>query len=191
LRMYFKFKFGGTRTEKESFESRFLIIFSGGFAAVTAITWFLINDFPIRLPLQMKMPLQKIYGIFDMSSLTYPYLTWIGVFLHIFSVILFVWTHIHLGHSWSPTISVKKDQKLVTSGPFSLVRHPMYSSVALMGIGLALSTGNLLVSFPYVAVMLSTLNRIPSEEVVVKQLFGQEYVNYSKQVPSKLIPFIY
>lgn len=53
----------------------------------------------------------------------------LGVLLAILSLIYFEWIHKTLGDNWSPTLEIKKEQKLITSGPYKTIRHPMYTQI--------------------------------------------------------------
>lgn len=98
----------------------------------------------------------------------------------------------HLGAAWAPFVSVKKEQKLVTSGPYSLCRHPMYTSVLLFGLGSALATGSWLVGGAWVSMVAALcVARVPQEEAVVRRAFGQQYQRYAASVPWKVVPYVW
>jgi protein-S-isoprenylcysteine O-methyltransferase Ste14 len=78
--------------------------------------------------------------------------------------------------------------KLVTTGAFSYVRHPMYLGGIFGALGLALFAGSLL-GFVYSFVLAAVLSHIAdAEEVDLKARFGEEYVEYQRKVP-KLFPY--
>jgi protein-S-isoprenylcysteine O-methyltransferase Ste14 len=52
---------------------------------------------------------------------------------------LAVWARVHLGRNWGMPMSQKDEPELVTSGPYSRVRHPIYSGILLAMLGTALS----------------------------------------------------
>jgi protein-S-isoprenylcysteine O-methyltransferase Ste14 len=59
-------------------------------------------------------------------------LVWIGIGLAI-------WARRHLGEYWSARITIKEDHKLIRSGPYARLRHPIYSGLDLAVIGSALA----------------------------------------------------
>jgi protein-S-isoprenylcysteine O-methyltransferase Ste14 len=74
---------------------------------------------------------------------------------------------------------------------FSKIRHPMYSSLILMCLGLAIAwgiVGMLLASFLYSALIV--LTAVKEEEFLLRR-FGQEYEEYIRKVPWRLIPRIF
>lgn len=50
-----------------------------------------------------------------------------------------VWARVHIGRNWGTPMTRKEEPELVTSGPYRLVRHPIYSGVLLAGIGTAVA----------------------------------------------------
>ncbi|MDO9567034.1 MAG: isoprenylcysteine carboxylmethyltransferase family protein [Candidatus Desulfaltia sp.] len=90
------------------------------------------------------------------------------------------------GRMWcSLYIAGYKDQKLVTKGPYSLCRNPLYffSMIGVVGIGCSTET----FTFPIVFIILFALYYpfvIKSEEKRLKQLFGVEFEEYTKRVPA-------
>jgi protein-S-isoprenylcysteine O-methyltransferase Ste14 len=58
-------------------------------------------------------------------------LTWVGIALAL-------WARWHLGQYWSARITIKEDHKLIRTGPYARLRHPIYSGLDLAAIGSAL-----------------------------------------------------
>jgi protein-S-isoprenylcysteine O-methyltransferase Ste14 len=77
---------------------------------------------------------------------------------------------------------------LVTTGIYSKVRHPLYASLILWAAGQPALLQNWIAGFAgAVAVALVWLVRVPAEEAMMRESFGEEYVRYSAQT-GKLIP---
>lgn len=90
----------------------------------------------------------------------------------------------------SATIQVEKDQKVISTGPYSIVRHPMYSGGLVMLLGTPLALGSwwgLLVLIPMLPILIWRL--LGEEEFLSKNLPG--YTEYCMKVRSRLIPGIY
>ena len=91
-----------------------------------------------------------------------------------------------LGRMWcSLYIAGYKDDKLVTEGPYSICRNPLYffSMIGVLGIGCATET----LTFPILFILLFALYYplvIKSEEKRLKQLFGVSFENYTESVPA-------
>lgn len=100
------------------------------------------------------------------------------------------WARIHLGQYWSGTVALKEGHKLVTSGPYRLVRHPIYTGLfmAVLGSAAAAATVEAFVSF---AVMLAAYAvKWRREEKLLLGEFGQEYRDYMTRTKA-LIPYLF
>lgn len=90
----------------------------------------------------------------------------------------------------SRTIEVQKDQKVIDTGLYGLVRHPMYSATVLLFLSIPLVLGSLYAFLIFLAYPLIIAKRIKHEEAFLeKELDG--YRDYRKKVKYRLIPFIW
>jgi protein-S-isoprenylcysteine O-methyltransferase Ste14 len=107
------------------------------------------------------------------------------------SLWLFYRTHKDLGRNWSVTLEVREQHKLVTSGVYSRVRHPMYSAFWLWAVAQALLLPNWIAG-PAGLVGFGTLFflRIGREERMMSEAFGEEYRRYVERT-SRVLPGIY
>jgi len=100
------------------------------------------------------------------------------------------WSIRTLGQQWSVTARVVEGHKLVTEGPYSIVRNPIYSGMLgmLLATGLAVSHWiGLVVALIFFG--LGTAIRVRSEAGLLREMFGDEFHNYERQVPA-VIPFL-
>lgn len=95
-----------------------------------------------------------------------------------------------LGRNWSGTVSIKKDHELVCTGPYSVVRHPIYTGVLFALLGTAIVFGQIrgLLAVAVAALVLYLKSR--REELFMTELFGAEYARYKHKV-KRLIPFMW
>ena len=68
-----------------------------------------------------------------------PWFAGLGLALFAAGLGFAIWARIHIGRNWGTPMSQKDDPELVTSGPYRLVRHPIYSGVLVAGIGTAVA----------------------------------------------------
>jgi protein-S-isoprenylcysteine O-methyltransferase Ste14 len=103
---------------------------------------------------------------------------------------LFHRTHVDIGANWSATLQIREDQRLVTSGLYARVRHPMYLSLLLFGLGQALVIPNWIAGPACLAgtVLLAAL-RMPAEEAMLEAEFGDAYARYARRTP-RIVPRI-
>ena len=112
---------------------------------------------------------------------------WTGVIIGIICLPLIGWIHRSLGESFSKTLIIQKDHKLVTEGPYRKVRHPMYTVHTFWFLSWFLITTNLLFGISWILWLAYVVVRIPQEEKMLLEQFGEEYEEYMKRTGS-LIP---
>jgi protein-S-isoprenylcysteine O-methyltransferase Ste14 len=90
-----------------------------------------------------------------------------------------------LGRQWSLTARVLEGHKLITGGPYALVRHPIYTALLSMIVATGLAQSHWLALVPAITVYLAgTLIRIRSEERLLRETFGAEYEAFARRVPA-------
>jgi protein-S-isoprenylcysteine O-methyltransferase Ste14 len=91
---------------------------------------------------------------------------------------------------WASGYLVKLDE-VTTSGPYSIVRNPLYAGTFLMAIGLCLLSESIICySFFFMLLLFVYLPTIIAEERELEEKFGDEYGNYKKSV-SRFIPQLF
>src|SRR5262249_20252735 len=90
----------------------------------------------------------------------------------------------------SATIEIAENQKVISTGPYAVVRHPMYASASLYLLGTPLALGSYWGFVPIAAMMPFLIWRLFDEErLLAENLPG--YVEYQKRVRHRLVPFIW
>ena len=116
------------------------------------------------------------------------FVPWLGVALLPLALWLFWRSHKDLGQNWSVSLEICKEHQLVTDGVYRFVRHPMYAALFLWSVAQALVLPNWLAGcLPLATFSLMYLLRTPREELMMAQVFGQEYRDYMNKT-GRLIP---
>lgn len=116
---------------------------------------------------------------------------WSGVVIFGLDLFLFWWVHKTLGKNWSPVLEIRKDHNLITEGPYKYIRHPMYTCMWLWVAGFWLIPSNWVVGIvAFVTWSILYFIRLPDEEKMMIEEFGQEYRDYMKMT-TKIIPWVY
>lgn len=109
-------------------------------------------------------------------------LAWVGALVMAGALWLFWRSHADLGASWSVTLELNANHRLVTQGVYRHIRHPMYASFFAMAIGQALLLNNWIAgSAALLAVGLLYIVRTPREERMMLESFGDEYRTYMRR----------
>ena len=89
-----------------------------------------------------------------------------------------------LGRQWRIDAGLNADHALITSGPYRIVRHPIYTSL----LCLLLAVGFLFTRLPWLALasvlaLLGTEIRVRVEDGLLESRFGKQFEDYKKSVP--------
>lgn len=114
-----------------------------------------------------------------------------GMVFYVFSFIPMIWGPIHQGRFFSLDIEIKKDHKLVTDGPFRVVRNPKYFGMLFYYIGFALIFRSVILIIIIFLALIFILWRIRDEEVLLSGEFGEEWQSYCRKTRWRLVPFIW
>jgi protein-S-isoprenylcysteine O-methyltransferase Ste14 len=119
----------------------------------------------------------------DFAHLPIPvWSRWLGSIILLFGNVCFFWSHQILGKNWSGILEIRQGHILVTAGPYRFVRHPMYTAILLVGIGVSLLSANWLVTASYLGIFGGIiLIRVPSEEKMMLERFGDAYREYMQR----------
>jgi protein-S-isoprenylcysteine O-methyltransferase Ste14 len=114
---------------------------------------------------------------------------WIGVALLVVGLAFTAAARWHLGGNWSGTVTVKQDHELIRTGPYGLVRHPIYTGLLIGFIGSAISLGEVRGVMAVTLVIVAFLIKIRLEERWMTESFGEAYRRYRTEVKA-LIPYV-
>jgi protein-S-isoprenylcysteine O-methyltransferase Ste14 len=109
------------------------------------------------------------------------WLRWAAFALGLASLGLWTWTHAALGTLWSAQLQLRANHRLVTSGPYSRIRHPMYTAILAWAMSLGLVIGNWVPLIFAVWVVVILAARVPREEQMMIERFSDEYLEYMKR----------
>ncbi|KAH9952221.1 hypothetical protein B0H21DRAFT_19291 [Amylocystis lapponica] len=134
-----------------------------------------------------------------------------GILLVLSGSLVRLYCYRTLGKLFTWELSVKEDHRLVTEGPYSVVRHPSYTCAVVIGLGNALSflapgswwmecgfmatTWGKILAYVWAGFWLLVpwvvLGRVNVEDTMLRREFGDEWDAWAKRTPYKLFPFVY
>jgi protein-S-isoprenylcysteine O-methyltransferase Ste14 len=148
------------------------------------------RDVGFRLVIIVLVILFARIGVFRHHGLnTDPWRAAIGLVLFALGLGFAIWARLHIGRNWGTPMTQKVNPELVTSGPYHLVRHPIYSGILVAGVGTAVALSWLWL----IAVGLVGAYFIYSatvEERFMGEQFPDAYPAY-KGSTRMLVPFIF
>jgi protein-S-isoprenylcysteine O-methyltransferase Ste14 len=160
--------------------------------AVNRRTESLLTGASYRIPLLIGIILMVLSNLsvpgigFSLWPLN-PFILGVAVILTIAGLSFAVWARLHLGKYWSGRITLKVDHRVIQTGPYAWVRHPIYSGLILALLGTAISLGTVRAFLGFAFILVSFLRKLTLEENWLRSHFGTEYELYQKRVRA-LIP---
>ncbi len=118
-----------------------------------------------------KLPILRNSGII---------LTWAGIGFAF-------WARHSLGEYWSARVTIKVDHKVIDSGPYSLVRHPIYAGILLALIGTAVAEGKWRGIVIFAIIFVAFFFKAKREEQFLSESLGDPYLQYKRRT-GMLIP---
>jgi protein-S-isoprenylcysteine O-methyltransferase Ste14 len=101
-----------------------------------------------------------------------------------------VLARLHLAGNWSGTVTLKRDHELVRSGPYALVRHPIYTGMLLAAVGTVIAADRWATLIALALMAAAFLRKIVIEERFMRDAFGPAYADYSRAT-ARLVPFLW
>ena len=142
---------------------------------------FIVHYSPILLIIMIG-PLTGLFGVWEL-----PIDMILSIVIGIFIFLLGTYVYFKWEIFWHKTYN----GQLVTKGIFQYIRHPHYTSLLIVGFGLALFFYSIAALFiALIAVPIMILSIYDEEKLLIKQ-YGEDYKKYMKKVPWRIIPRIF
>lgn len=103
---------------------------------------------------------------------------WAGFALGLVSLAFWTWVQAELGSHWSAQLQLRHGHRLITTGPYARIRHPLYTAMFGWAVALALVSANWVFVFMVALTVVMTAARTPREEQMMIEQFGDEYREY-------------
>ena len=100
-----------------------------------------------------------------------------------------IWARRTLGRNWSSAVRIAEDHQLVRTGPYRLVRHPIYTGILTIFLGMAIGSGELHAALGFALVAVAYWRKIGLEERILRGAFGEAFEDYRRH-SKVVIPFL-
>ena len=134
-----------------------------------------------------RIPLPWLYHQLWPSGI-WPF--WIGAAVTVAGLLFAVWARHYLGRNWSSSVSIKQGHELITTGPYALVRHPIYTGILTGFLGTAIALSQVRGVIGFVLIFLVLCAKLRMEEQWMRSQFGETYATYAHQTAA-LVPFLF
>ena len=173
--VYWRIKAAGTKTTQRTDSSASQIVR----ALALLIVVVLLST--TRIPLPWLYHQLWPYGL-------WPF--WIGVAVTVAGLLFAIWARQHLASNWSSAVTIKQDHELITTGPYALVRHPIYTGILAGFLGTAIALSQVRGFIGLVIMFVAFWAKFRKEEEWMRSQFGETYATYARQTAA-LVPYLY
>jgi protein-S-isoprenylcysteine O-methyltransferase Ste14 len=94
-----------------------------------------------------------------------------------------------LGSNWSRSVTIKQRHELITTGPYAVVRHPIYTDILTGFLGMAIAISQVRWFIVFVLIFLVFWVKLRMEEEWMRSQFGETYATYARQTAA-LVPYL-
>lgn len=113
----------------------------------------------------------------------------IGLLISISGYNLCYWSRKELAQNWSGKVAIQENHQLIKSGPYKIIRHPIYSGVLVLMLGTSIIIGSWLAFIWTFFCFFGLYRKGKQEEELLMKEFGEAYNQYRKET-KMLIPFV-
>lgn len=114
---------------------------------------------------------------------------WLGAAVTVAGILFAVWAREHLGSNWSRSVTIKQGHELITTGPYAVVRHPIYTGILTGFLGVAIAITQVRGIVALALIFLVFWLKLRLEEQWMRSQFGETYGAYARQTAA-LVPYV-
>ena len=114
---------------------------------------------------------------------------WMGAAITVAGLLFAVWARAHLGRNWSRSVTIKQDHELITTGPYAVVRHPIYTGILTGFLGMAIAISEVRGFVVVVLIFVVLWPKLRMEEKWMRSEFGETYAAYAEHTAA-LVPYL-
>jgi protein-S-isoprenylcysteine O-methyltransferase Ste14 len=115
---------------------------------------------------------------------------WLGAAVTIAGLLFAVWARVHLGRNWSSSVTIKQDHELIATGPYAVVRHPIYTGILTGLLGTAIALSQVCGFIAFFLFLLAFWLKLRMEEEWMRSQFGETYAAYAHRTAA-LVPYLF
>ena len=108
------------------------------------------------------------------------WIAWLGFAVTTLGVAIAIWARYCIGQFWSARVTLKEGHRLIRSGPYQFVRHPIYTGMLVGATGRALTIGEWRGILALVLILATHWRKARREESLLTTEFGEEYAAYRR-----------
>jgi protein-S-isoprenylcysteine O-methyltransferase Ste14 len=120
----------------------------------------------------------------------FHFLVGVGVIIQVGFLLLALWARRHLGRNWSAEVRIGVGHELIRTGPYRILRHPIYTAMLGMFLGTAIASSQYHALVGVALLVVAYLRKSRMEDQALAQAFGAEFEAYRRQTWA-LVPLLF
>jgi protein-S-isoprenylcysteine O-methyltransferase Ste14 len=109
-----------------------------------------------------------------------PWLAWLADAITVAGIAFAIWARIHIGKFWSASVALKSEHKLIRSGPYARIRHPIYTGIIFALLGTALVIGRYAALLAFAIYFAGFCFKARKEEALLAGQFGPAFEEHRR-----------
>jgi len=138
--------------------------------------------------LVLLFPVPGLTGWF--LPVRFHFLVPVGLAIQAAFLMLAVWARRHLGRNWSAEVRVGEGHELIRTGPYKMLRHPIYTAMLGMFLGTAIASSQYHALLGFAILVLAYMRKTRLEEEILRRTFGNDYDAYRRDTWA-LVPLLF
>lgn len=138
--------------------------------------------------LLVMVPVPGLNGWFLPPQL--PFVVAAGAAVQAAFILLAIWARRHLGRNWSAEVRIAVDHQLIRTGPYRMLRHPIYTAMLGMFLGTAIAVSQFHALLGVALLVIAYLRKTRLEDQILARTFGVEYDAYRRETWA-LVPLVF
>jgi protein-S-isoprenylcysteine O-methyltransferase Ste14 len=114
----------------------------------------------------------------------------VGAAITVVGLLFAVWARQRLASNWSSSVTIKQGHELITTGPYAVVRHPIYTGILTGFLGTAIALSQVRGVIGFVLILIVFWAKLRKEEEWMRSQFGETYATYAHQTAA-LVPYLF
>jgi protein-S-isoprenylcysteine O-methyltransferase Ste14 len=114
----------------------------------------------------------------------------VGAAITVVGLLFAIWARQYLGRNWSHAVTIKQGHELITTGPYALARHPIYTGILTGFLGTAIALSQVRGFIGLALMFFAFWTKFRKEEEWMQSQFGETYATYAKHTAA-LVPYLF
>lgn len=106
---------------------------------------------------------------------------WFGAIIAFLGALFAIWARSTIGKDWSAEVQIKQGHELIRTGPYRMIRHPIYTGLLVAVAGTAIATGQVRSILGFLIILFGFIRKAKKEESFLSAEFGAAFAEHRRR----------